>query len=425
MLFVYLLIAVIFRKHPIVNILSFIQVVSLGSVILIGLDDYSEDPYTFLNMVAITLLTSLFILPWSNYHKIKKIKTSDEVGVNKIADVMLYVGGFVFVILLFVAVIVNLLVSDINTFKYEDGASVDFFYKVLPFNVKFFILAYSLYYLSYFFIPLHFYFSSKGDARRSKLCLLFSFNIILYGLTFFSRWTIILYVLLFFVHWVIYSKLIPLSVRVKEKKVIKYFACFFLFIFFFITFSRFADNSEYENRMSDRTYVHDATLYSLFDYLGKSNSNGLYQMNRYQGETFKGGFMLWTLQDMLSTIGITNKSNVTEMRDDMWGDKARSFTPFAVYTFYDVGFVMSFAIALLCFVFIRQKSLFISFDKFIVTSLLIQLPLCSIFYSQMPVVVFCLFIYAFMKLYLYLRKISVRNSNTSPHLRLNSIDDKF
>lgn len=408
MLFVYVLVAIFFRKHYVVLILSIIQIVSLFAVIVIGLDDYSDEDNTIENVIAILFMTLLFILPWRNYHEIEGIKTQDRIGVNKIANTMLVIGGFVFVILLIVALIVNVLISDINTFKYEDGASIDFFYKMLPFNVKFFIIAYSLYYISYFFIPLHFYFLHIGDVKRGKLCLLFSLNIILFGLTFFSRWTITLYALLFAVHWVIYNKLIPPEIRVQEKKLIKYSLVFLLSFFVFISISRFTDNYEYEKRMSTRSMVQDPTLYSFFDYLGKSNSNGIFQMNKYNGRTFNGGFMFWTLQDMLSVIGITKQSDMTEKRDDLWGDKSRSFTCFAVYTIYDVGYMMSFVLGLMCFLYIKQNGRYITFDKFIVSSLLLQLPLCSIFYSQMPVVVVCLFIFLFVKIYLIFRNLSIK-----------------
>lgn len=381
-----------------------LQIASLASVLVVRLDDYSENEKTLMNVIFMIAFTLPIILPYKNYSYITAIKQLSPKKFNRLSTLLFIIGGFSFVFLLATALIVNLMISDINAFRQEEGMAVDFYYKMLPFDVRFFILAYSLYYFSYFFIPLHFYCQYIGDKKRAVIYLILSANLILYGLTFFSRWAIVLFVLLYVAHWVSYSKLIPPKDRKVELRWFKIIGGALAAFFLVVTFSRFGDATAYEREeMNDESIVKNTSVYSMFDYLGKSNSRSIYYLDNYKGQTFGGRYLTSEAQNFFSVLRIVPPSRMSEYREKIWTEYSGTFRSYACYLIFDVGYLLAFVISILIvFMLRRNKSGVISFDKYIVSSLFMMVPICSIFFSYLNVFFFCLILFGFIKLYLKL-----------------------
>lgn len=402
MILIYAVLAVKYRKHYLVLLFLLLQIVSLLSVLVVRLDDYSDNEKTLFNVLFMIIITLPIILPYKNYSYITAIKTLPTKKFNRLSTLLFIIGGFSFIFLLATALIVNLMISDINAFRQEEGMAMDFYYKMLPFDVRYFILAYSLYYFSYFFIPLHFYCQYIGDKKRAIVYLILSTNLILYGLTFFSRWAIVLFVFLYVAHWINYSKLIPQKERNKEIKWMKIVGGALVAFFVFITVTRFGDTTRYEiEEMNPESSITNPTVYSVFDYLGKSNSRGLYALNGYKGNTFGGRLILSETQNFFSIFRIVKPSDFGEYRDKLWTEYRGTFRSYACYTIFDVGYIGALIISLIIILIInRKKTCVISFDKYLISSAFMMVPIYSIFGDYLNVFLFCLVLYGFIKLFL-------------------------
>ena len=402
---IYSLFAIKYRGHKLVLLFLTLQILSLSSAIVIQKEDYSDDPTTIMSAFISIVITLSIILPWENYTKITTIETLPKRKFDKLSTLLFIIGGFIFLILFIVALYVNVLISDINAFKYEDGSSMDFYYAMLPFDTRLFILAYSLYYLSFFFIPLHFYSLYIGDVKKAVIYFVLSLNLPLYGLTFFSRWTIALFILLYLSHWICYSRIVPDKLRKKEIKWMGIFIGSLMAVFVAITISRFTTDTSYEKEVVNRSGVDmPPTLYSIFDYLGQSNSVSLYHLNQYDGNTFGGSYLLTEAQNFFSVLRIVSPSNSKERIDKVWTEYQHSFRTYACYTIFDVGIIGAISLSILFVLLVRRRGKKISFNSFMRSSILLMVPCCSIFFSYLNIAFFTLVLFFFLKVYLRMIK---------------------
>ena len=155
-------------------------------MMLIGQDYPINTLFKFFNVILTMVILTLIIIPWKNFKNIKEISYSNEIKLKKLTRFLITISIFPFITFSATSIFVFLFVEDINAFKYAEGVSDDFYYS-LPFDVRAIILSAYLYGFSYFLIPLHFYYLSKRSYRLSFWCFIFSLNIILFGLTYFSR----------------------------------------------------------------------------------------------------------------------------------------------------------------------------------------------------------------------------------------------
>lgn len=379
------------------------QVLSLASAIFIEKPMYMDNPKTYYNSLVMLALNLLVILPWSKYNRIEALVCRKKRALHSVTKILLVISGFTFIILLVTAVAVTTLVSDVNAFKYAEGESMEFYYTMLPFNVRYFILASQLYNLSYILLPLHFYYQTTGEKKYSFWCGLFSTNIVLYGMTFFSRWTILLFILLYLSLWILCNHMIPEDIRLKMKKTIRVVAILSAILFVSISVSRFTNNKLYEaERIAPDARIQNPVLYSFFDYLGQNNSSGLFLLNKYKGTTFRGTYTVSNIHSLLYGFGLTGESSFNERRSKLWGEYAGGFSGWATYTVYDYGYILAFVVAFTYYYLVRKRRSKMSVDSFISSSFLIQIPLCAIFYSWLSTVVFCFFIYFFIWLFIKL-----------------------
>lgn len=399
LLLVYIGLLIAFRKHKLVLMLLLMQAFSVVSAIIINLEDYSDEPVSYFNMLFILLCTVTITLPWKSVDNIEEIVIVNPRRVKKLTDILIVINALIFIVLLIVVVIVNKYVTDINQFKYTEGEAMEFYYRMLPFNVRFFILAMYLYFLAYFMLPLHFYHLYNGDKKRALWCGLLSINTVLYGLTYFSRWVLLDYILYFMALWLICSRLIPAKIKKKEMKVMTVLFIAGVVAFLAISLSRFSENKDYENRIPSKSRIQNTTLYSLLEYAGQSNQHGIYFLNRYDGRTFNGGNSFDQTRSFFQAIGLVGPSQTKDLKDKLW-DGFTGFPGWTVYIVYDFGYIGALIV---CFIYFRMAGRSyrkIKLTRLFLISLLLHIPLSSIFYSVLDRTLFCLIILFFIKMYL-------------------------
>lgn len=382
---------VLLKNRSIAIIMILIQLISLVGMLLINADYPINSLFQVFNVVITIVILTTIIMPWADVKKIKVIYTLNEQKLLRLTKFLIGVSILPFIVFAVVATFVILYVDDINTFKYAEGASIEFYYS-LPINTKLLILANYLFNFSYFLIPLHFYYLGKRKFGLSILCLIFSLNIILHGLTYFSRSVFIHYILVYLAFlYMLFStfdrrfrRLLRISVSIA--------AVLFATYFIYISNQRFTGDKQYADLIPQKSLIQDPVVYSYFDYLSQWYPNGMKVLDSYNFESFNGQV---TMQPVLSILGQYNiisysSDSYVSLRKRLWPENWWTFNGFVAYTIYDYGYLFSFIILSLYVYAIKKSSPIagrISVMKLFILVLLIQLPLVAIFYSNAGAIV--------------------------------------
>ena len=387
------------KSRSVAIFLVLIQIVSLSGIFFIGKDFPTDSLFKLFNILITGLILTIIILPWRKIKGITDIYTLNEEKIKKLTKILLVISGFTFIILTATTIFVySVFSNDINTFKYAEGVSKDFYYS-LPLNIKLIILSTYFYYFSYFLIPLHFYYLAKKKYSLSILCFIFSLNIMLYGLTYFSRAAVVHYILLYTSFVIILYGTLSVKIRRYIKKTIIIFGCVFSIYFFYVTNNRFTQDKIYENNIPSNAIIKDPVVYSVFDYLSQWFNNNLVLLNSYEFKTFNGQTSLKPVLDLLGQYGIINYNpdNYHNLQVKLWLEYWYTFNGFVAYSIYDYGYFFTMLFSILYYLLIvrfKPSNGRISLLKLFVLILLIQLPLEAIFYSTVSgiIIPFLLFI---------------------------------
>jgi hypothetical protein len=393
------------RNRSIALVLIGIQIVSLMGTFFLG-REYSFDTFFKIFNLTITLvLLSMIIIPWMKVVNVKEIYSFNELKLKRLTRFLIGLSIMPFITFLVVSYFVIFLVKDINTFKYAEGVSTDFYYG-LPLNIKLLIFSNYLYNFSYFLIPLHFYYLAKKNYWLSFFCFLFSLNIILYGLTYFSRSVYIQY-------GSIYGSVLFILFGTLEHKVknfIKFVSIIvvsvFMSYFIYISNERFVADTSYDDLIPTNAIVQDQVNYSYLDYGSQWYFNNFVVLEKYDFKGFNGQISLQPVLSILGQYGLINydPAQYTKLRIQLWPDHYWTFNGFVAYSIYDYGYFLSLIFCLFYFFLVRFNSPIkntISIVNLFVIVLLIQLPLMAVFYSNVGTVLLPLLFLA--PIYLYLK----------------------
>lgn len=347
------------------------------------------------------------------FSNIKVIDSPSEKKIKVITRVLFTISAFCFVILSTTAILVFLLVDDINAFKYSEGVSTDFYYN-MPINVKFFILSTNLYYFSYFLIPLHFYYLSRKKIKLAITCFILSLNIFVYGFTFFSRIAIANWGLIYFSFLILLYNTLDSHYKKIIKRAIILLGIIFAIYFIHVTNIRFSDNSNFSSLIPKESKIQDPVLYSYIDYLSQSYYNGMYVLNNYNFQTFKGQLSTLPVLTLLGHFNIIDFSPAdhTELRRRLWPLNYYTFNGYVAYLVYDFGYILTLIISILYSFYtsrLRPKNGEITISSLFLLVLLIQIPIFSIFYSSIGNIVLPLLLLIPIHLYM---KTTLKKSNT-------------
>ncbi len=403
---IYLIFLLVYLKRS--KAVSFLIALQVASIAAGMIAAYTIDIQSIMDVLWVILImfgTLMIALPWKRNKGIIEI-TGSPAKIDKIYRMLTIILWPVLLILLVAAIWVFMFVNvDVNAFKYQ-GDSMDFYYKMLPFDVHFFILATLLYNYSYLMIPLCFYYLQHRDKRKALICFILSMNIIFYGATFFSRWSIVHFVLLLLFNYLLMYKSISYKITRKMKVIAMAAALGLFFAFNFITSSRFDDDKFYAETMDPESIIKNPTLYNLFDYLGQSTPSGFALMQMYHGETMHGTMATTALRDYLSLIGFRfyDRDKLADRRTELMGEKYDGgFQSFFSYMEYDFGIVGAIVVILLYYWGIKRSLRNrMSINRYLLLCIWSEIPLLSVFYSSLSATLGLTFIY--LPIYLYLNR---------------------
>lgn len=410
LLFIYFLfLFVLFLKRKsLALVLVVIQVISLVGTFFIG-RSVELSTLEDLSRIFITiLLLSLIILPWQNYYGLREILPINRFRLKITTNILIGINIFVFIVFLTATIIIMTQVTNINEFKYAEGVSTEFYYSKLPIPVVFFNISILLYYFSYFMLPLHFYYLHKNRYWLSLLCFVLSLNVILYGLTFFSRAVVVQYLLLYGALLYLLYGTLKKNVQKSIKLSIIILGSISIIYFIDISQRRFEEDhlqaKLYSNTIPADAVIKDPLLFSYLDYTSQGFINGFEVLELYEGKGFGGAL---TLQSVTSFFQSPMDNYVaTEYRQQLWPRHySYSFNGFTAYAVYDYGI---FGSILFCFIYFfivrkfRPISGKINLKNLFLLTLLIQIPLMSIFYNQLIGILLAFIV--LIPLWLYMKK---------------------
>ncbi|WP_164126620.1 O-antigen polymerase [Sphingobacterium luzhongxinii] len=399
------------RKGSVALFFSLIITISVFGSFLIGNIDYELNFENLLLILYTLFMIVMLISPWKRFSEIEGISFPNELKLKNVTRILIAINIPVFIIFTVTTIVVMTSVSDINEFKYGEGISTDFYYNNLPFSAFFLNISLILYNSSYFLFPLHFYFLYKRKYKLSLICFVLSLNIVLYGLTFFSRAVIVQYIVMYAsFYWILY-KLIDHRVN----KVIKTIATVIMYLsltyFISVSVKRFTDDSfstqMYIDNIPNDAIVRDPVIFSYLDYLSQWVGHNFELLKRYDFKTFNGQLSFQSVLNFLSQFGIIDYDYKVYMkeRNDLWPNKySYSFNGYVAYILYDFGLLGSVIFSFLYFFLIwklRPKDNILDFKNLFLIVLLIQVPPLAIFYSQlggiMIALILSIFFYNYFK----------------------------
>lgn len=381
-----LLFIIFFKSKSIVSFLVLLQIISLLGTIFIGQDYPINTIFKFFNLILTIVILTLIIIPWTNYKNINEIIYFNEIKLKKLTKFLITISILPFITFSITSIFVFLFVEDINTFKYAEGVSEEFYYN-LPFNVKAIILSSYLYGFSYFLIPLHFYYLSKRNYRLSFWCFIFSLNIVLFGLTYFSRAVFIHYAFIYMAFVIMLYGTLEYRVKKMLKKLIFLTSSLMVIYFVNISIRRFTTDNLYTETIPSNSLIQEPVFYSYFDYLSQWYYNNMYVLNSYNFKTFNGQISFQSILYLLGRYSIINydPSTYISLRQQLWPLHWYTFNGFVAYIVYDLGYILSIVFSLIyCLIILklRPKNNQITILNLFLIVLLIQLPLLAIFYSS-------------------------------------------
>ena len=404
-LIILLIFLIRYRHYKVVSVLTLLQLLSLISTFFIG-EDKSINSISLLICVIVNVIYNLwFIIPWKSYDNLTFKQDVNPRRVDRFFKIMAIISSITFVVLLVTSVFVTIFVDNINEFKYgEENNYVDFFYTQLPFSVRWLILANTFYYISYFLIPLHFYYLINNNQSKAFICGFFSANIILYGMTFFSRWTILSFICLYAIFYLIFKPQIPHKLFKKEMKIVLVVLLILVSVFGAISISRFEDDTNYSvSTVPKESKIQDPTIYSIFSYAGQAFPYGVEMIEKYEGPKFYGKYALSNTITFFSSFGLMPQTDFDILYRKYWPDHWWRFTGMTSITLWDFGIFFTLLLAFFYSKVTVTRSRYIGLLQMMKAVILIQIPLTTIFYSLLPMVIFLFIVYFPISIYLRMK----------------------
>ncbi len=331
-----------------------IYLLSLFSGVPLGYDYDIATIYDVINVVFVAAMLTLMIAPWNAFSFRIALAEPNEKRVRRLTLALLAIHslGFVIFSISFYAAITT--VTDYSAFK--SGGETALFYKDLPINHNLFLLATYLNSTATFLIPLHFYHLQKRRFLLSFLSLLLSLNLVLEGISIFSRSALIVY-------FVLYLAYLPFFYRRLDRvqrRLLNYVGLVVLMmfgaIFYEISNNRFADYLSSGDAVYSTSSIQNPVVYSLLDYAAQWYKNGNTVLSRYSFETLNGELSFPIVATVANKLGVINYSpDVIPIKlEALWGDRFDKFVGLIPNLVFDLGYVGTVLFVLLYAVLLRQ-----------------------------------------------------------------------
>ena len=380
------------RKDNVVyTILILIVFFAFSTQFLVGRTFEYKSYKTIFNLCFICLNIFLILKPWShaNILKIDNIRFYYFSFFKKILYKILILNFFLNLLIL---ILVLIYLPDIAAFKAE-SAYLNL-YDQIPYFANIFRYAYTTQNMGFLAIPIFYYHLKNLETKDALYAFILSSSSLLSGFAFYSRAQIFTYTLIFIIYFFLIKKTLPIFIQVNVSKFLKFTSVCIVFLFLFITYSRFSAMDYYGDRIPQSSIIKDPIIYSLFDYASQSYSNGLYQLERYsEDKSLNGEQFLRDAYQILNFFGLVNwdvkeSQALIDIAYDYDGGAFNGYTAPLVFNF---GYFSTFLISLTYFFTTKNKlnnKRILSLNTMFYLILLLFIPTVSIFYTGYAIILF-------------------------------------
>ena len=369
------------NKSPGVLLLE-IYIISLGCALLIGKDVDIDTFAKAWNLLFLAGILTMFIMPWTRFDYRAAIAEPNPRKLRNLTVALVAINGLAFIVFAYICYSALTQISNYTVFKNE-GGSTDFVLD-LPINHAVYLFAVYMHPTSYFLVPLHFYYLVRHKFAISILCLLLSMNVLLNGLTIFSRSGIALYIFLYLVYGQFFYKRLQVKVRKFVVASGTVLGIMVIAVFSLITMNRFGEYGIYDRLGQDSNFISNPETYSVVDYASQWYRNGSEVMARYSFETLNGQISFPLVLEIANKAKIINYSSdrMESELNSVWGDLYDRFNGIVPNLIFDLGyagaiiFAMLYAFSLRC---LGPTEGNISFSKMLTLGVMFMLPAMGIF----------------------------------------------
>lgn len=319
-------------------VLVAIYLISLLGGLLLENDPGISTVVGWINLLFVGGMLTLMITPWIAFPFGVEIVVPNERRLNRLTWTLLAIHAFGFIVFSVTFYLAITSVTDYSAFKNDSGAAE--FYGTLPFSVNLLLLATYLNATANFLVPLHFYYLSRKRIGLSLLCLLFSLNIPLEGISIFSRSALIMYGVLYVLYVPFFYRRIDRTPRRVLKVVGGGALALFLTMFYVITNNRFAGYLSWGDAAYSTSVIQDPITYSILDYASQWYRNGNAVLSQYSFHTMNGELSFPLLTTIGNKLGVINRPpELIPIRlEELWGDRYDKFVGIVPNLVFDFGY---------------------------------------------------------------------------------------
>jgi hypothetical protein len=319
-------------------LLTSIYLGSLACGVLIGNDCTFSTPFERANLLFQAVMLTMVILPWRRYPFGIAIAEPPPRRLRQITWLLLVIHAIGFSIFLIAAGYAFTATSDYTSFK-NSGENMALTAN-FPLNHTLHLIAIYLNPTAVFLVPLHLYYLVKRRYLLSIACLVLSSNVILEGISIFSRFTVVYY----FAFYAMYVPFFYGAMRPRQRRVFRTTAIVLLVasgtVFWNVTANRFSTYLSYGEARYSQSFIKDDALYSMLDYVSQWYKNSNYVMAQYQFDPLGGKLsspLVLTVADKLRLITYPPDAIVEKLKV-LWGDRYDKFVGLIANLLFDFGY---------------------------------------------------------------------------------------
>lgn len=391
-------------KGSLARLLSVIFLASLTGFMLL-FDFGQTEMIDIVYSIWICVVVGAIVLPWKSFKNITTISEGNCKNVDRLGTILIIICILLSISCAILAYFVMTMVTDINKFKYVDGAS-DFYYS-LGIDMHGFILTTILYPIGYLLVPYVFYYLSNGRKFKAFLSFLGSMLPVFYGLTYFSRSHMTHFVMIYIAAFYLLHDVLSATVQRRIKVLMLAVGIGAAVGFFAISISRFEDHEYNTGNREISTKNQSSTFVSTIDYLSQWWPIGQEMFRRFNGATMNNSIILQSTESFFYTLsfGVLPSHALERMkrREKLFGEYSGAFIGVGSYILYDQGPIFGIVLLWLYFVLVKKQKpsgSVLDMKKMLMVFTLIQIPLFAIFYSVFDLVLLTLILLIPINLYL-------------------------
>jgi hypothetical protein len=312
---------------------------SLACGVLLGFDYQPSTLFETYNLVFTGAMLTAMISEWKDFPFAVRLAAPPERRVLALTRTLFAIHALGFVVHTIACYYAFSLISVYSAFKNSSDNTQ--FYFDIPLNHTLHLFTIYLNPTAAFLVPLHFYYLTKRRYFLSALSLIFSLNIVLEGISIFSRSTIVYYFMLYALYLGFYYT----RLERRPRHFLTGAACAVLVLacatFYDISRNRFDRYYAYGDSVYSQSGIQSPELYSVLDYLSQWYVNGNTVLAAYDFQTLNGELSFPVVPLIADKLGLIKypPESINYKLEGLWGLRRDKFVGIVTNLVFDFGYI--------------------------------------------------------------------------------------